>query len=84
MLRAAEYLLANFKENGNRFWDRSVVGTGHRGFLNLQYPIYAYSFPLVALARLRSYIRNSYPRPPIDRQLMFATSRATQAASNEL
>ena len=58
MLKAAEYLIVSFRENGNKFVDRSVVGTGHRGILNLQYPVYAYSFPLVALSRLRAYILN--------------------------
>ena len=56
MMKAAQYLINNFKQNGNKFYDRSVVGTGHRGVLNLQYPMYAYSFPLVALARLKAYI----------------------------
>ena len=63
---AALYLLNNFKENGDKFWDRSVVGTGHRGFLNLQYPVYAYSFPLVALSRLRTYIKNEHRKPFIN------------------
>ena len=56
-MRAAQFLIDNFKQNGNRFWDRSVVGTGHRGILNLQYSVYALSFPLVALSRLRDYVR---------------------------
>jgi hypothetical protein len=42
------------------FFDRSVVGTGHRGVLNLQYPIYAYSFPLVALSRLKRLLKGEY------------------------
>jgi hypothetical protein len=42
------------------FFDRSVIGTGHRGVLNLQYPIYAYSFPLVALSRLNKLINGNY------------------------
>jgi hypothetical protein len=33
-----------------------VIGTGHRGILNLQYPVYAFTFPLVALSRLRGLI----------------------------
>lgn len=37
-----------------------MVGTGHRGVLNLQYPIYAYSFPLVALSRLNKLIKGEY------------------------
>jgi squalene-hopene/tetraprenyl-beta-curcumene cyclase len=55
IIGAVEYILRNFKENGNKFYDRSVVGTGHRGLLNLQYPVYAYSFPVIALARARTY-----------------------------
>lgn len=54
-MRAVEYILNNFKENGNKFHDRSVVGAGHRGLLNLQYPVYAYSFPVIALSRARAY-----------------------------
>ena len=52
---AVQYILNNFKENGNRFYDRSVVGAGHRGLLNLQYPVYAYSFPVIAIARSKAY-----------------------------
>lgn len=59
ILRATRYILANFKENQNKFYDRSVVGTGHRGVLNLQYPVYAYSFPTAALARLAKLIKGT-------------------------
>lgn len=52
--RAAYYLVDQFKQSDNRFFDTSVVGTGHRGLLYLQYPSYAYSFPVIALAR---YVR---------------------------
>jgi squalene-hopene/tetraprenyl-beta-curcumene cyclase len=55
IIGAVQYILNNFKENGNKFYDRSVVGTGHRGLLNLQYPVYAYSFPVIALARAKTY-----------------------------
>lgn len=58
--RAVQYLLNNFKENNGQFYDRSVVGTGHRGVLNLQYPVYAYSFPLVALSRAEKLIKGKY------------------------
>lgn len=58
--RAVQYLLNNFKENNGQFFDRSVVGTGHRGVLNLQYPVYAYSFPLVALSRAQKLITGKY------------------------
>lgn len=57
MIKAAKFIITNFKANNDKFYDVSVVGTGHRGILNLQYPIYAYSFPLIALSRLRSYIK---------------------------
>ena len=63
MARATRYILDNFKENGNKFYDRSVVGTGHRGVLNLQYPSYAYSFPLVALSRVAKLIKGQYSFP---------------------
>jgi squalene-hopene/tetraprenyl-beta-curcumene cyclase len=68
-LKAGQYLIKNFKENNNRFWDRSVVGTGHRGILNLQYSIYALSFPLVALSRLREYILGK-KQPYVSEDLM--------------
>ncbi|CAB9506076.1 Squalene--hopene cyclase [Seminavis robusta] len=48
--RAVQFLLNSFEENGS-FVDASVVGTGHRGIVNLQYPMYAKAFPLVALSR---------------------------------
>jgi squalene-hopene/tetraprenyl-beta-curcumene cyclase len=60
--------LRNFKQNDNRFYDRSVVGTGHRGLLNLQYPIYAYSFPVIALSRARAYF-NGDKKPFINEEL---------------
>jgi squalene-hopene/tetraprenyl-beta-curcumene cyclase len=48
--RAVHYLSASFEKNG--IWqDDSVVGTGHPGIVYLQYPSYAYAFPLTALAR---------------------------------
>jgi len=47
---AVTFLVQNFQAEGE-FKDISVVGTGHRGLLYLQYPSYARSFPLVALAR---------------------------------
>ena len=77
-MKAAQYLLKNFKENGNKFYDRSVVGTGHRGFLNLQYPVYAYSFPLTALGRLKLYIEKKLTKIPINEELMWRTRNFTQ------
>lgn len=56
IVKAVRYILNNFKEYGNKFYDRSVVGAGHRGLLNLQYPVYAYSFPVIALSRARAYL----------------------------
>ncbi len=63
-----QYILNNFKEHGNKFYDRSVVGTGHRGLLNLQYPVYAYSFPVIALSRARAYLEGN-KKPWINHEL---------------
>ncbi len=63
-----QYILNNFKEHGNKFYDRSVVGTGHRGLLNLQYPVYAYSFPVIALSRARAYFEGK-KKPFINHEL---------------
>ncbi len=68
IIKAVQYLLKNFEENDNKFYDRSVVGSGHRGLLNLQYPVYAYSFPVIALARARSYFMGD-KRPFINKEL---------------
>ena len=57
-------MLDEFKNLGNRFFDTSVVGTGHRGLLYLQYPSYAYSFPLLALARYRDMLDGKFPPQP--------------------
>jgi squalene-hopene/tetraprenyl-beta-curcumene cyclase len=57
--RAVSFLLSEFKRLGDRFFDISVVGTGHRGVLYLQYPSYAFSFPLIALSRYRARFANS-------------------------
>lgn len=48
---AIQYLLNDFDKYDQKFYDVSVVGTGHRGTIYLQYPSYAYSFPLIALSR---------------------------------
>lgn len=48
--RAIEYLKTNF--DGERTWtDASGVGTGHRKIIFMQYPVYAITWPLIALAR---------------------------------
>ncbi|CAD8192801.1 unnamed protein product [Paramecium octaurelia] len=48
--KAVEFLLDSFERDGE-FKDISVVGTGHRGLLYLQYPSYARSFPIISLGR---------------------------------
>lgn len=58
---AVKFLLAEFVRLGERFVDISVVGTGHRGLLYLQYPSYAYSFPLTALARYKALLNGTFP-----------------------
>lgn len=59
--RAVQYLIDEFKNLGDRFFDTSVVGTGHRGVLYLQYPSYAYCFPLLALARYKKMLNGQFP-----------------------
>lgn len=79
--RAVEYILRNFKEYGNRFYDRSVVGAGHRGLLNLQYPVYAYSFPVIALSRARAYFRGQR-KPFINDELNAKLTKYTIIEAN--
>jgi squalene cyclase len=57
--KAVAFLISEFARLGDRFFDISVVGTGHRGVLYLQYPSYAFSFPLIALSRYRAHLANS-------------------------
>ena len=45
-----------------------MVGTGHRGLLNLQYPVYAYSFPVIALARAKAYF-SGQKKPFVNHEL---------------
>ncbi len=59
--KAVAFLLKEFSDLGQKFFDRSVVGTGHRGVLYLQYPSYAFSFPLIALSRYRKYLDGKFP-----------------------
>lgn len=55
--RAISFLLDDFEREENKFVDISVVGTGHRGLIYLNYPSYPYSFPLIALSR---YYQKTY------------------------
>lgn len=48
--RAVAYLIQEHEKHG-RWLDRSAVGTGHPGLVPMQYPAYAWVFPLQALAR---------------------------------
>jgi hypothetical protein len=45
------------------------VGAGHRGLLNLQYPVYAYSFPLIALSRLNKVLNVEYIFQKVNNEL---------------
>lgn len=54
--RAIKFLLNSFKEK-NAWVDSSVIGTGHRGILYLQYPSYPVSFPVMALIRYQEIFR---------------------------
>jgi len=51
--KAAAYLEKELLTRG-KWIDQSVVGTGHPGLLYMNYPAYAYSFPLLALATYRT------------------------------
>lgn len=53
--KGINFLMKSFEESGNKFFDISVIGTGHRGILYLQYPAYAYTWPLLTLGRYRRY-----------------------------
>lgn len=58
--KGIEYLLRNFWETNEGFWfDRTVVGSGHRGLIYLQYPAYANSFPLIVLGRYRELLNKT-------------------------
>ena len=63
---AVSFLISEFKRLGDKFVDISVVGTGHRGVLYLQYPSYAFSFPLIALSRYRNYRLKHHSTPNIE------------------
>ena len=52
---AANYLIDQITYN--RKWvDSSVVGTGHPKIVYIQYPSYAYAYPLIALSKYRKII----------------------------
>jgi hypothetical protein len=43
--------MRSFKDK--KWTDESSVGTGHRGIIFMQYPVYALAWPMLALARYR-------------------------------
>lgn len=49
---SSDYLI-DFMEVNNKWFDTSVVGTGHPGIIYMDYPSYAFAFPLIALSNLR-------------------------------
>jgi len=53
--RGIKYLLDLFEQK-SKWVDSSVVGTGHRGILYLQYPSYPESFPLIAVSRFKKLL----------------------------
>ncbi|MEZ4742957.1 MAG: prenyltransferase/squalene oxidase repeat-containing protein [Bdellovibrionota bacterium] len=50
--RAVNYLIKEIQTK-KQWIDLSVVGTGHPGIVYMQYPAYAYAFPLIALNQYR-------------------------------
>lgn len=56
--RAADYLMRVIERDG-RWKDPSIVGTGHPEIVYMDYPSYAYAFPLTALARYRARMNDA-------------------------
>lgn len=52
--RAVQFLINEMDREG-KWEDKSVVGTGHRGFLMMMYLAYPYTWPLMALSRYYEY-----------------------------
>ncbi len=48
---AAQYLIKNYRANGQWTDGKTFVGTGHPKIVPMHYPAYAWSFPLIALSR---------------------------------
>ena len=57
ILNGVQFLIKCY--NDEIIWeDVSSVGTGHRGILYMQYPVYAKVFPLIALSRFKNKFPN--------------------------
>lgn len=52
--RAVQFLINEMNREG-KWEDKSVVGTGHRGFLMMMYLAYPYTWPLMAMSRYNDY-----------------------------
>ncbi len=61
VVRGINYLLNSFAQE-DRWMDASCVGTGFPGVLFMDYPAYASAFPLIALARYRTKLREAQVR----------------------
>ena len=54
---AADYLVSSFEKNG-KWQDITAVGTGHPGIVYMEYPIYAETFPVMALSRYKKIMND--------------------------
>jgi len=52
--RAIQFLINEMDREG-KWEDKSVVGTGHRGFLMMMYLTYPHTWPLMAMSRYQRY-----------------------------
>jgi squalene-hopene/tetraprenyl-beta-curcumene cyclase len=56
--RAVQFLINEMDREG-KWEDKSVVGTGHRGFLMMMYLTYPHTWPLIAMSRYQRYFGES-------------------------
>ena len=55
--KAIQFLINEMDREG-KWEDKSVVGTGHRGFLMMMFLVYANTWPLIAVSRYQRYFGN--------------------------
>lgn len=55
VIRGIDYLLNEFEKH-HKWIDQSIVGTGHPEIVYMDYPSYAYAFPLMTLAQYAKYL----------------------------
>jgi len=88
--RAVQFLINEMDREG-KWEDKSVVGTGHRGFLMMMYLTYPHTWPLIAMSRYQRYfgegeidLRNTEATPEVPSNIIekiTATVEAVKASS---